>query len=509
MTLIKLTPTLCLIGAVLLTGCSSSSGDDNSNPIELIGVVDVQTEVDGASDGNSDDSTVAPSATPGIGTDANDIEPDDNPLVNAPAVNVPTAPAAQALGEPGICTTEGINAWVDAQMRDYYIYFDQVPVVDPTEYDNPAALLNDLRVLPDVYSSIQSQAERTALFDEGESFGYGFRFARDQQGVMRFVNIVGGSPMEQAGVQRGDRLLAVNGVPELDLTDNLIEQFFGEVGVPTATTFTIVRDDATPFDVTVTSAVYTINTVAEVRTYDINGSTVGYIESSRFLRTSEAEIDEAIEMMFVENPNDVILDFRYNGGGFVYIAQKFAAQLVGRNFVGRTFQSTEFNRNYEQFNRTALLEEQEIHLDLSRVIILTTRNTASASEAIANNLSPYIDVVLIGDTTQGKPFASVANPNCDLLLSAMDRITSNDVGETVLGGLSPTCEVADEFFHPMSSPDDALLGAALHYLETSTCPISLAFDPATEFRANFFRAALDSYVDARLPTGVFDAIELP
>ena len=67
------------------------------------------------------------------------------------------------LGDAGLCTPEGINAWVDAQMRDYYIFADQVPVVDPSEYPNPSALLTDLRVAPDTFSSISPQATRTAL----------------------------------------------------------------------------------------------------------------------------------------------------------------------------------------------------------------------------------------------------------------------------------------------------------------------------------------------------------
>lgn len=479
---IRCNTTLCLISALLLAGCSGSgAGAGDSVSTAPVGV-DVQTEVD---------STLG--VTPDVGS-SDELFEDTT---------------AATLGDPGICTTAGINSWVDAQMRDYYIYFDQVPIVDPTEYNSPAALLNDLRVSPDEYSGIVPLGERTALFNEGESFGFGYRPGRDQQGALRFINIAGGSPMEQAGVLRGDRLLALNGIPELDITDNLFDQIFGEAGVPTAVTFTLSRGDSEPFDVTVTSNIYILNTVGVVRTYDLNGTKVGYIESSSFLRTSEAEIDRAIETIFDENPSDVILDFRYNGGGFVYIAQKFAAQLVGRNFVGRTFQSTAFNRNFEQFNRTALLEAQDIHLDLSRVIILTTRGTASASEAIANNLSPYIDVVLIGDTTRGKPFASVSNPNCDFLLNAMDRITSNEVGETVLGGIPPTCEVTDDFLHPMSSLNDALLGAAMHYVETNTCPVVTALDTGADFRANFIYAPIDSYVDSPMLSGVFDSIELP
>lgn len=408
----------------------------------------------------------------------------------------------QQLGQAGICSTEGINAWVDAQMRDYYIFADQVPVVDPSEYENPSALLADLRVHPDIFSSISPLASRTALFEEGETFGFGFLWRRDQAGALRFVNIVSGSPLDNTDVLRGDRIIAINGVPELNITDEMFGEIFGEINVPTTVTFTIERDGTTQ-DINVTSGVYAMNTVANVQTFDYNGATVGYIESSIFLRTSEAELDSAVTQLINANPTDVILDFRYNGGGFVFVAQKFAAQIAGSAFAGEVFQNTEFNERYTRFNQASFLEEQELNLNLPRVIILTTANTASASEAIANNLSPYIDVVVIGSQTAGKPFASIANPNCEHALNAMDRITRNNIGETVLGGITPTCLVQDEFLHPMFSSEDALFSAALTYLDTNTCPSN---DPLAsgqlEIRANILNAPIDSYIDLDMPTGL-------
>jgi len=456
---------------MLLTGCVSSS-DDNGDDIE---------------------STVVPATT--------------TPETTAPEATAPNTPvefsdAELQLGDAGLCTTEGINAWVDAQMRDYYIFADQVPAVDPTEYDNPRALLSDLRVLPDIYSSISPQASRTALFEEGETFGYGFRFLRDQAGALRFVNIVSGSPMHDANILRGDRIIALNGTPELNVTDQMFSEIFGEQGVPTTVNFTIDRNGQTlEFDVT--SGVYTINTVANVQTFELNGATIGYVESSIFLRTSEAELDAAMTQMVAANPSDIILDFRYNGGGFVFVAQKLAAQLAGTMFIGEVFQNTEFNETYERFNQSAFLEAQTLNLNLPRIIVLTTGGTASASEAIANNLAPYIDVVVIGSQTAGKPFASVANPNCEQVLNAMDRITSNNNGETVLGGITPTCVVQDEFLHPMFSSDDALFGAALSYLNTNACPSTNPLASGLfEIRANVLSAPIDSYVNMRIPTGL-------
>lgn len=403
------------------------------------------------------------------GGSAGTTTPTVSPQTEPPSVGG-TDPSTNVVGAPNVCTTEGFNAWVDAQMRDYYIYADQVPVVNPSSYDNAQTLLNDLRVAPDVFSNLAPQAERAALFDEGETFGFGFNWRTASDGQLRFSNIIGGSPLDLAGAQRGDGVTALNGIPIASITDNVFNELFGESGTPTTLTFTIQRADEPPVDLTVTSATYVINTVGEYGTFNVFGTTVGYIDSSSFLRTSEQEIDTAIEFLADRQATEVILDFRYNGGGYVYIAQKFAAQLLGNAFEGSVFQTTEFNSRYSQFNRQALYEAQELNLNVNRVFVLTTSRTASAAEAIANNLRPYIDVVLVGSRTSGKPFASVSNPNCDQVLNAMDRITYNAAGTSVLGGLTPDCAVIDDFLYPQNSTQDALLSAALFYQQTNVCP---------------------------------------
>lgn len=468
---------LCLATSIALMGCSSSGSNDSE---ELEAAVVPEFTEDGTTDDNAPDQTES-ETLPG------------------------TVDAGAVLGGPNICSVEGINAWVDAQMRDYYIYFDQVPMVNLADYTDPSNLMADLRVSPDDFSSVSSLVQRENLFEAGETFGFGFAWRRDQQGALRFSDILSGSPMQDAGAQRGDRVLALNGIPELDITDNLFNEIFGERGESTTVSFTIERANEEARDIDVTSDVYIIDTVGEVGIFtSADGTKTGYLESGSFLRTTEAELDAAVAYFAQENINDLILDYRYNGGGFVFVAQKFAAQLAGSSFTGRAFQSTSFNSRYEQFNRTSQLEAQELNLDLPRVVILTTSRTASAAEAIANNLRPYLDVVLIGGTTRGKPFASVSNANCDLALNAMDRITSNEVGDTVLNGLEPTCEISDEFYFPRSDLNDALTGAAMNYIESGACPAPATITANLELRANVVTAPIDDYTDFDMPAVMLD-----
>jgi len=385
-------------------------------------------------------------------------------------------------GAEGICTTEGINEWVDARFRDTYIYYDQVPIVDPTEYSDPRDLVEDLRVSPDKYSSIREQAAQSNFFAEGETFGYGFRWGLASDSALRFSVIVKGSPMEAAGVLRGDQVLAINGIAVADFNEDNLTELFEPFDEPNTLTFTIATGTDQPRDAVITSGTYFIDPVAErgVFSWDDLPNRVGYIDLSTFIRTSEDELDEAVEYLGNSDITDLILDFRYNGGGYVYVAQKFASD------------------KYSDENFNWLLEPQELNLPMSRIIVLTTENSASASEGLANALRPYIDVVLIGENTNGKPFTSRAQTNCDLSLNAMQGITTNGADESVLGGMIPTCYVNNDWLYPQADNRDALTNAALNYAIEGTCP-------ATQMAQSSDRSMMDSvtdrFSDAILPSG--------
>jgi len=465
MTYRPLLPLFIVLAALTVSACS----DDSDTP---------PPNVDIANDGDNNGGDM-----PVIDDEPN---PQPDPQPDPPVIDPDMGDGEPVvIGAPDVCTSDGINHWVEAQMRDYYIYYDQVPPVRATDFDNPSDLVKALRVDPDVYSSIGPARERQSLFEEGETFGFGFNWRRTPQNELRFFSIASGSPMYDAGIRRGDRIL-----------------IFGDFDQPRAVTFTIATGDEEPRDVTVTSAVYSINTVAAYATYTNDTHKVGYLESSRFIRPSEAELDRAVAALIDEDLTDMILDFRYNGGGFVYIARKLASQLAGPNFVGRTFQNTTFNDKYSSFNSADQLEPQALNLSVPRLFVLTTDRTGSASEAVANNLRPYIEVILIGTRTNGKQFASVGNENCEQVLSAMDRIASNDAGQTVLGGMEPTCEVVDTFLYQQTDTRDALVNGALTYILTGACPTNVAADSAAN-RGAVNALPIDDMGEPELPTGMY------
>jgi len=221
-----LTLAMCLAGLTTLSACDVATNDDGNLVVTPLPITVV--------DGDGETTEIVPTPVV-VTTDPGDTETPPVEVTPPPPVVQPPV----ATGEPGVCTTEGINAWVDVQMRDYYIYYDQVPMVDLAAYEDPDDLVKALRVAPDEYSGIRPLAERNDFFEEGETFGYGFGWSRDQAGALRFQNIVDGSPMDAAGVLRGDRVLGLNGIPETDLTAENVDEIFGDPSLENTVVFSI------------------------------------------------------------------------------------------------------------------------------------------------------------------------------------------------------------------------------------------------------------------------------
>jgi len=359
-------------------------------------------------------------------------------------------------------------------MRDDYIYYDQVPTLNLADYDDPARLVADLRVAPDIYSSVVDQVENELLIVDSNVTRFGFWVQEASDGAFHFADISGNSPMESAGISRGDTLLAINGVDYEDLTrDQYFEFVVGEAGESLTAVFTVQKGDAAPVDISVTKQSYIESTVPVSGTYAQTDDKVGYLRVNAFRGTTTDEINEAMVHLSDSNISELILDLRYNGGGFTRSARALASQIAGSAFEGEVYSRRQFNDKYSDFNTDQLIEPQNITLDLSRVVVLTTLGTASASETLINGLIPFIDVVVIGARTTGKPFTSVAQDYCGKRLNAMSTITTNGAGMSVLGGVIPDCVVEDDFLAASDDPADALTGAAFHYIENSSCPASV------------------------------------
>ncbi len=243
--------------------------------------------------------------------------------------------------------------------------------------------------------------------------------------------------------------------------------------------------------------------VQHVQALDTDQGPVGYMLFNDFIATAERELIGAVNELAAAGIVDLVLDLRYNGGGYLDIASQLGFMIADPSAAqGRTFEAIEFNDKHQQFDPVTgrLLEPVPFHdtslgfsgptneplpsLNLRRVFVLTGGSTCSASESVVNGLRGIdVEVVQIGNATCGKPYGFHATDNCGTTYFTIQFRGINDKGfgdyadgffpsddPEADGAALPGCAVADDFEHGFGDPNEARLAAALHYRERSACP---------------------------------------
>lgn len=384
------------------------------------------------------------------------------------------------------CSISGQNQFVLSTMQDVYLYDDQLPTVNIADFSSPEALLERLvrdvdvtpedpgNPIPDAFSFIDSAAADSAFFNEGETVGYGFVATRLTNNELRISRVIAGSPAAFGTLSRGQQFVAINGrsIAEIDAAEG-----FGaalgpqEVGV--TRTFRMRRLDGSEYDVDLTREVITIDPIPQIRTYIVDGATYGYIEFTTFISTAAVELEDAFNQFNNAGITDVIIDLRYNGGGLVSIADLLGDYLGGAIAEGEVFSETRFNDNNVASNSIEFFQRLTSSANLSRVVFITTRGSASASELVINSMEPHVQVDLVGTRTFGKPVGQIGAIFCEKILRPTAFETVNSLGEgRYFNGIPVDCDAEDDLLLPTGDPQEASLAAALSLLSTGTCPVS-------------------------------------
>ncbi len=126
---------------------------------------------------------------------------------------------------------------------------------------------------------------------------------------------------------------------------------------------------------------------------------------------------EAFAALKTAGATELVLDLRYNGGGLVDVAVHLASLIGGARTNGQVMLNYVHNDKIGPIlNKTTRFANPEQALNLQRLVVITTRGSASASELVINSLRPYIPVTIIGDTTYGKPVGQYGLRFCDKVL---------------------------------------------------------------------------------------------
>ncbi|MCY3621563.1 MAG: S41 family peptidase [Gammaproteobacteria bacterium] len=417
-------------------------------------------------------------------------------------------------------TTRDENNWLRSWSDHSYLWYAEIEDTDPDCCDTPAyfELMKTTQTTPsgaekDRFHFFMDTEEWNELSQSGVSAGYGARFAVLAPRPPRDIRVAYTQPNSpathpDAAFARGTKILAIDGVdaihaPSRAEVDVLNAGLFpSELGEDHQ--FTVLDPGSNvQRNVTLRSASITSDPVQHVRVIETAAGPVGYLLFLDHIATAEKRLVDAITELAAAEIEDLVLDIRYNGGGYTVIANQLAYMIAGASAAqGHVFSELRFNDKHTVFNpvtgevlRPTLFRttgaglsvaqgEPLPTLDLDRVFVLTGPGTCSASEAIINGLRGIdVEVVLIGQTTCGKPHGFYPTDNCGTTYFTVQFEIVNGTGfGDYAGGFTPDnapdpdgvplagCAVGDDFDHAFGDTREARLNAALAYRSDTSCP---------------------------------------
>lgn len=376
------------------------------------------------------------------------------------------------------CSATGQKTFVLENTLFWYLWNDNLPTnVDVDNFSTPQDLLQFLTGFSpddgsgqpvDRFSFITSAAADTAFFGEGQFEGYGFSY-RFEGDVPTLTRVFAGSPAELGGLARGQQIIELNGrtIAAIEAAEGI-----GAVLADSPVTFRMRETDGTEFETTIERDVVTIDPVPQFRIIPVDGTPgIGYLELSTFISTAEPEFETAFSEFRTAGVTDVIIDMRYNGGGLVSTAELLGDYLGGAVAQGLIFSETRFNEDRSDNNDFESFELRAGSLNLSRLVVIASQATASASELVINGLDPHVEVAIVGDDTFGKPVGQIGLDFCEqrLRLTAFQSFNSAGFGD-YFDGLQADCQAPDDLSVAVGAADDPNLVTSLEYLSTGACP---------------------------------------
>lgn len=384
------------------------------------------------------------------------------------------------------CTPEDEKRFVDGVMRRHYLFDDQLPELDLASFETAEGVLRALieDVVPrDRFSFVASRSGERQFYEEGKVLGLGFntRFVGDDLLLAQVYGSQGGeppSPASEAGLERGDRLLAIGGrTIEALIEDDELGAAFGPNEPGVEVDLRVGTTEGSTRTVTVVRDFFVFDPVPVVDVFERNGRRIGYVMLRSFVEPASQPLDRAFERFRDEAVDDLVLDLRYNSGGLLSVAQTLADLVAGvvaddEVIWRRVF--NEDNADCEDVRRFAARAESLGELD--RVVALTLGGTASASEQVISGLRPWVETLTVGGVTFGKPVGQFGFSFCeDRVLRPVTFQTVNANGDgDYFDGISPDCGAAELVDGEFGDPSENVLAAALVRLVTGACDESKA-----------------------------------
>ena len=359
-------------------------------------------------------------------------------------------------------------------LGSYYLWNEEVEKdlvrLDPDTCRMPMEVVKSIRyreggkevdrwtVLTDDLKSFQNSVQGLGL-----TYGYDLQAGRISNKPGEYFLIVSyvsnGGPAQKAGLKRGDVIISLDG--KAITMDNIYDAFNSrsiDLGI------TGLEGDHISSDVRNVSLIAVDmyeDPILVTKTFDVNGKKVGYLAYSGFDLKSSKALPDVFRNFKSMNIDELIIDLRYNGGGYAFTENVLASMiapsanvLAGDIFQTEVYNSilaeawkkqgedtnTYFSTVHEISSQKLKIDISDANLGISRVYAIVTGGTASASEGLIVGLRPYMDVVLVGHQTYGKYCAGILLAPKDVYNRRLDYSLINDWGMYVMISKFADCD---------------------------------------------------------------------
>lgn len=408
--------------------------------------------------------------------------------------------------------------WQRAFTNETYLWYKEVIDKNPKDFNliDYFAQLKTTAVTDsgrdkDQFHWLQPTSEVEELTQLGVSYGYGISFDRQASTPPRQWVVQNLTPDTQAfnsGISRGSKLLEVDGVDFINADnqtdiDTISNAIFSNVEGETHT-FKFIDNNDIEYQVELQTAAITGVPLQIAKTIDTPQGKTGYLLLNSFYNSIvEKDLFDSLTAFAEQGVNELIVDLRYNGGGYLALSSQLAYMVAGNvATAGKVYETRVYNDKIANertpfYNKTLdirrliggdtlLAAGQTLPtLNLNRVYVLTTGSSCSASESFMNSLIGIdIEVIQIGTTTCGKPYGFVSEDNCGSTYFTIQFKGENEAGfGDYADGLIPVtlpeagklaqvqgCPISEDYRHDLGDEQEVLLAGALYYQTNNDCP---------------------------------------
>jgi hypothetical protein len=395
---------------------------------------------------------------------------DDNSTNNPPPGDSTSNPSADDL----------VKDTVLMIAQDVYLWNTQIPsTFDARSYASPVEEMEGIRQYShetgftdpvDRFSFAIKQTDWDNVSNGvAEDFGMSVFFNTPTDLRVKYAETA--SPSGQAGIQRGWQITKINGDSQIDTSTATIDRIVNAVFYSSNSSFTFKKPDGSTVDISLTAGTYQTHPIFADSVYAVNGKNIGYLALNSFLGDT-TEIYNEFSTIFskfqAQNVSEAIIDLRYNGGGYVSMAEKLANYLVPTAGNSQVMYKETFNANYTDYNTTTKYNKLGT-LNIDKIFFIVSDNTASASELLINALKPFVSETLVGPAynTYGKPVGFFPIPVGDWYTFPISfRIVNKDGNGSYFNGFTIDHPTADGVDKNWGDVNENCLKSILTYINT-------------------------------------------